>query len=77
MDWMFRGGVSRRYFPEQWEELVAGVPEELRGLDVVEAYSRLLEDPDPAVRERGDRLVHMGVGDARLAALDRARGALP
>ena len=52
MDWMFRGGVSRRFFPEQWDALVAALPEELRGVDVVEAYSRLLEDPDPAVRER-------------------------
>jgi proline iminopeptidase len=52
MDWMFRGSVSRNFFPEQWDELVAGVPDELRGLDVVEAYSRLLEDPDPAVRDR-------------------------
>jgi len=52
MDWMFRGGVSRRYFPQQWDDLRAGVPEELRDTDIVEAYSRLLEDPDPAVRER-------------------------
>jgi proline iminopeptidase len=52
MDWMFRGGVSERFFPQQWDELRAGVPEELRGGDVVEAYARLLEDPDPSVRER-------------------------
>jgi proline iminopeptidase len=52
MDWMFRGGVSERFFPEQWDQLRAGVPEELRDGDIVEAYSRLLEDPDPAVRER-------------------------
>jgi proline iminopeptidase len=52
MDWMFRGGVSRSFFPEQWDELRAGVPEELRELDIVEAYDRLLNDPDPAVRER-------------------------
>jgi proline iminopeptidase len=52
MDWMFRGGVSRKFFPEQWDELRAAVPEELRNADIVEAYDRLLNDPDPAVRER-------------------------
>jgi proline iminopeptidase len=52
MDWMFRGGVSRRYFPEQWDELLAAIPANLRDLDVVEAYSRLLDDPDPEVRAR-------------------------
>jgi proline iminopeptidase len=48
-DWLFRGGVSI-FFPEQWDQLLSAVPERLRGLDIVEAYSRLVNDPDPAVR---------------------------
>ena len=50
-DWVFRGGVAR-LFPEQWERLLAAVPEEYRDHDVVEAFVRMLHDSDPAVRER-------------------------
>jgi proline iminopeptidase len=39
-----------RLFPEQWERFRDGVPEGERDGDLVEAYSRLLHDPDPAVR---------------------------
>ena len=49
-DWTFRGGLAR-FFPEQWERLVAAAPQTGAG-DVVDAYSRLLHDPDPAVRAR-------------------------
>jgi proline iminopeptidase len=49
-DWTFRGGLAA-FFPEQWERLCAVLPEEERG-DVVEAYARLLADPDPAVHKR-------------------------
>jgi proline iminopeptidase len=49
LDWLFRGGISI-FFPEQWERLCAAVPEEDRDGDIVEAYARLLNDPDPAVR---------------------------
>jgi len=48
-DWLFRGGVAV-LFPEQWERLRAGVPVAERDGDVVEAYHRLLNDPDPVVR---------------------------
>ena len=48
-DWVFRGGVAR-LFPEQWERLLAAVPDEYRDVDVVEAFVRLLHDSDPAVR---------------------------
>jgi proline iminopeptidase len=51
MDWLFRGGVAR-FFPEQWERLRAGAPEAQRDADVVAAYARRLNDPDPLVRER-------------------------
>ena len=48
-DWLFRGGVAV-LFPEQWDRLWAGVPAAMRDGDIVEAYSRMLHDPDPEVR---------------------------
>ena len=48
-DWLFRGGISA-FFPEQWERLLAGVPDPED--DVVESYARLLFDEDPEVRRR-------------------------
>jgi proline iminopeptidase len=50
-DWLFRGGVGV-FFPEQWERLRNAVPDDLEGSDVVEAYARMLSDPDPQVRAR-------------------------
>jgi proline iminopeptidase len=50
-DWVFRGGLAR-LFPEQWERLRAAVPVSERDRDIVEAYHRLLNDPDPAVCRR-------------------------
>jgi proline iminopeptidase len=50
-DWLFRGGVAR-FFPAQWQRLVDALPAGLCGGDVVEGYSRLLDDRDPAVREK-------------------------
>jgi len=50
-DWLFRGGVSV-FFPEQWERLRTALPDGERDGDIVEAYHRLLHDPDRAVRER-------------------------
>ncbi|MFI6344788.1 prolyl aminopeptidase [Streptomyces sp. NPDC050560] len=49
-DWLYRG--VGRYFPEQWERFLAGAPGTPRDGDIVAAYARLLEDPDPAVREK-------------------------
>jgi proline iminopeptidase len=48
-DWLFRGGLAR-FFPEQWARLVGALPEAERDGDVVAAYDRLLNDPDPAIR---------------------------
>jgi proline iminopeptidase len=48
---MFRGGISM-LFPEQWERLCASVPNALRDGDIIEAYYRLLRDPDPAIRNQ-------------------------
>ena len=50
-DWTFRGGLAV-FFPEQWDRLRAGVPVAERDGDIVEAYHRLLHDPDPTVRQR-------------------------
>jgi proline iminopeptidase len=50
-DWLFRGGVAA-FFPEQWERLRAALPDCERDSDAVEGYHRLLNDPDPTVRER-------------------------
>ncbi len=50
-DWLFRGGVAV-LFPEQWERLRAAVPPADRDGDVVEAYARMVHDPDPEVRRR-------------------------
>jgi proline iminopeptidase len=44
-----------RLFPEQWERFRDGVPPGERDGDLVEAYSRLLHDPNPAVQEQAAR----------------------
>jgi len=48
IDWITRD--VGRLFPAEWARFRDGVPSEERGGDLVEAYSRLLRDPDPAVR---------------------------
>ncbi|MGB3549139.1 MAG: prolyl aminopeptidase [Candidatus Binatus sp.] len=50
-DWLFRGGVAV-LFPENWDRLRAGLPAADRDGDIVEAYYRLLNDPDPAIRQQ-------------------------
>lgn len=47
VDWLYRGLAP--LFPEQWERFRAGAPAGTRDEDLVEAYARLLADPDPAV----------------------------
>ncbi len=49
IDWLYHG--AGRFFPEAWERLREGVPPAERDGNLVEAYARLLEHPDPAVRE--------------------------
>lgn len=44
-----------RLFPEQWARFRAGVPEAERDGRLVEAYARLVNHPDPAVRDRAAR----------------------
>jgi len=51
IDWLFGGGVAI-FFPEQWERLRNALPEAERSGDLVEAYSRQLNDANLAVRQR-------------------------
>ena len=50
-DWLFRDGLER-LFPEAWERRRAAIGHGERDGDVVEAYARLLHDPDETVRAR-------------------------
>ncbi|SFN70625.1 prolyl aminopeptidase [Mycetocola miduiensis] len=47
LDWFYEGGASA-IFPDLWQEFLAPVPVEERG-HLIRAYSRLLNNPDPAV----------------------------
>jgi proline iminopeptidase len=53
IDWLYRG--VGRFFPEEWERFRDGVPVADRDGDLVAAYARLMEDPDPRVRARAAR----------------------
>jgi proline iminopeptidase len=53
LDWLYRG--VGRFFPEEWERFRAGVPAEERGGDLLAAYARLTENPDPDVRAKAAR----------------------
>jgi proline iminopeptidase len=48
IDWLYRG--VGRFFPEAWDRFRRDVPELDREGDLVAAYARLIEDPDPSVR---------------------------
>jgi proline iminopeptidase len=48
IDWLYRG--VGRFFPQEWERFRDGVPE--ADGDLVAAYARRMEHPDPLVRER-------------------------
>jgi proline iminopeptidase len=50
LDWFYEGGAAAIY-PDLWEDFIAPVPASERGR-MIEAYGRLLSDPDRAVRER-------------------------
>jgi proline iminopeptidase len=53
VDWITRG--LRAFFPEQWTRFRDGVPEAERNGSLVEAYHRLLMNPDPAIHEKAAR----------------------
>ncbi|WP_184669677.1 prolyl aminopeptidase [Saccharothrix violaceirubra] len=48
LEWLYHG--LGRLFPEEWSRFRAGAP--VGSVDLVAAYDRLLNDPDPVVRER-------------------------
>jgi proline iminopeptidase len=48
IDWLYRG--VGRFFPEAWERFRAGARLRDGDNDIVGAYARLVEDPDPDVR---------------------------
>ena len=50
VDWLYRG--VGRFFPAEWDQFRRGVPEAERDGDLVAAYARLMENPDPGVRAR-------------------------
>lgn len=50
VEWLTR--AVGRLFPAQWASFRDGVPPAERGGNLAAAYSRLLHDPDPTVRER-------------------------
>jgi proline iminopeptidase len=49
IDWLYHG--AGRFFPGAWERFRDGVPPAERDGNLVEAYARLLEHPDPTVCE--------------------------
>jgi proline iminopeptidase len=50
IDWLYRGVAP--LFPAQWARFRAGASAADRDGDLVEAYYRLLKDPDPVVRAK-------------------------
>jgi proline iminopeptidase len=49
VEWVTR--TMGRLFPEEWSEFVSFLPESERADNLAAAYTRLLQDPDPAVHE--------------------------
>jgi proline iminopeptidase len=56
IDWLYRGVGP--LFPEEWARFQGGVPELERDGDLVEAYYRLLNSSDSAVRDRAAKDWH-------------------
>ncbi|MEU9731583.1 prolyl aminopeptidase [Streptomyces sp. NPDC048002] len=50
VEWVTRD--MGRLFPEEWARFRDAVPRRERGGSLVDAYAKMLADPDPAVRER-------------------------
>jgi len=49
-DWLYQGVAQ--FFPEEWERFKTGAAQAEPGGDLVTAYARLMEDPDPQIRNR-------------------------
>jgi proline iminopeptidase len=52
-DWLYRGAA--RFFPEEFQRFEAGVAPEYRDGNLAVGYSRLMESPDAAIREKAAR----------------------
>jgi proline iminopeptidase len=50
VDWLYRG--VGRIFPDAWDRFREGVPEADRDGDLLAAYARLMDNPDPDVRAK-------------------------
>jgi proline iminopeptidase len=50
IDWLYNGLST--FLPEAWESFVAAIPQNLRDQHPVDAYHLLLNDADPAVRQK-------------------------
>jgi proline iminopeptidase len=50
IDWLYRGVA--RFFPEEWERFRDGAVGTEPGGDLIAGYARLMEDPDPRVRNQ-------------------------
>jgi proline iminopeptidase len=53
-DWLFRDGLAP-LFPEEWQRRRDAIPSKERSGDIVETYSRLLDNPDEDVRASAAR----------------------
>jgi proline iminopeptidase len=53
IDWLYRGVAP--LFPAEWARFRAGVPAAERDGDLVAAYHRLLQEPDPAIHMQAAR----------------------
>jgi proline iminopeptidase len=49
-DWLYRGVA--RFFPAEWERFLAGAGDVGHDGELVAAYARLMENPDPLVRAK-------------------------
>jgi proline iminopeptidase len=65
LDWFYQGGAGV-IFPERWQDFLAPVAPEDRS-DLMRAYHRLLNDPDPAVH--GPAAVAWSVWEASTVTL--------
>lgn len=50
IDWLYHG--LRLLLPIEWDRFRAGVPDQDRDSNLVEAYRQLMENPDPTIREQ-------------------------
>ncbi|MCX4744440.1 prolyl aminopeptidase [Kitasatospora sp. NBC_01287] len=50
IEWLYRG--AGRFYPEAWDRFRDLVPEDERDGNLLAAYSRLMENPDRAIREK-------------------------